>query len=195
MSRLNPAGKPVVRVMFFAHRNVGHEAVLIDQVGFTAAPAPKLEPARSASFVLDCGAAGHSISPLIYGVAGDDESLWATGATARRWGGNPTSRYNWRLNTWNLANDWFFRNAGDPKSSYEPVPGQESAARRENRASRCPCSAGSQRIRPPIRFPSRSSALSRAPGWDVPDGGNGVGRDGKPIAPGSPHPYERAVDA
>jgi hypothetical protein len=74
---------------------------------------------RTGSFVLDCRAEGRAISPLIYGIGGADGSPWATGATARRWGGNPTTRYNWRLNTWNLTKDWFFRNTGDSNSSYQ----------------------------------------------------------------------------
>ncbi|RYF06973.1 MAG: glycosyl hydrolase, partial [Deltaproteobacteria bacterium] len=60
----------------------------------------------------------HLISPLIYGTAynpqrvGQDDWLWETGTTARRWGGNNSSRYNWKLgNAWNCAFDWFFKNA------------------------------------------------------------------------------------
>ncbi|MBM7112367.1 glycoside hydrolase family 44 protein [Archangium primigenium] len=73
--------------------------------------------ARPSRVVVDCTAPGHAISPLIYGIAFNnlrelkDKHQWELGATARRWGGNPTSRYNWKLgNVWNTANDYFFRN-------------------------------------------------------------------------------------
>src|SRR5687768_2817608 len=60
---------------------------------------------RQASFTLDCRVASQPISPLIYGVGGT-EPPWETGTTARRWGGNPTTRYNWKLNTYNITKDW-----------------------------------------------------------------------------------------
>ena len=63
---------------------------------------------RNAAFTLECSGAGQAISPSIYGVGGT-ETAWETGTAARRWGGNPTTRYNWETNTFNLAHDWFFR--------------------------------------------------------------------------------------
>jgi hypothetical protein len=52
------------------------------------------------------------ISPLIYGLAGGSAALEKQVRPAlMRWGGNPSSRYNWRLgNAWNAARDWEFRN-------------------------------------------------------------------------------------
>jgi hypothetical protein len=53
-----------------------------------------------------------TISPLIYGLAGGNPVLWKqTRPTIIRWGGTPSSRYNWHLgNAWNAARDWQFRN-------------------------------------------------------------------------------------
>jgi Glycoside hydrolase family 44 len=61
---------------------------------------------------LDTEAAGRSISPLIYGVAAADAAtVRALGATVDRWGGNPSSRYNWvNGHAWNAGRDWEFRN-------------------------------------------------------------------------------------
>src|SRR5688572_22553234 len=75
---------------------------------------------RAATFTLDCTAAARPISPLIYGIGGSDNP-WSTGATAVRHGGNPTSRYNWELDTWNAANDWFYKNVGgtNPGRGYD----------------------------------------------------------------------------
>lgn len=73
---------------------------------------------RAAAFLVDCGAATRPISPLVYGIAGisgepgeEPSHVWDLGATARRWGGNGSTRYNWELgNAWNTNHDWFFRN-------------------------------------------------------------------------------------
>jgi hypothetical protein len=56
---------------------------------------------------------------MIYGIAfGDDGTASELGASARRWGGNPTSRYNWKLrNAWNTGADWFFRNVVPAKEN------------------------------------------------------------------------------
>ena len=53
----------------------------------------------------------------------DAPDQWQLGATARRWGGNHTSRYNWELgNAWNTGKDWFFKNvgySGAPRPAYQ----------------------------------------------------------------------------
>ena len=74
---------------------------------------------------LECRKPLHRISPLIFGVGYSEISdprraqPWDLGATARRWGGNSSSRYNWELgNAWNTASDWFFENV-----DYGGVPG------------------------------------------------------------------------
>jgi hypothetical protein len=65
---------------------------------------------------LSCKAPLSPISPYIYGIAYDPQhnqntSQWEIGTTIRRWGGNHTSRYNWKLgHAWNTAFDWFFMN-------------------------------------------------------------------------------------
>ena len=54
----------------------------------------------------------HPISPLIYGFNGAPKGLQqALGARLNRWGGNPSTRYNWKLgNAWNAGRDYFYRN-------------------------------------------------------------------------------------
>jgi hypothetical protein len=81
----------------------------------TAARATPGEDALTAggvSCAVDDHAAVHAISPYIYGVAGADPStLEGLGATLNRWGGNPSSRFNWVIgHAWNAASDWEFRN-------------------------------------------------------------------------------------
>ncbi|WP_407737835.1 glycoside hydrolase family 44 protein [Hyalangium sp.] len=146
---LNPKMQPFDRVIMRAHKRVGSEWVQLDSLGFTSAEAamgmaaPAMEmgmgmgmsqarkavgPPRPASLSVDCTAPSHYISSQIYGIAFDalkessGTDQWELGATVRRWGGNPTSRYNWKLNAWNTANDWFFRNTapGDrPQFTYD----------------------------------------------------------------------------
>jgi hypothetical protein len=181
MEALNPKGQRFERIMFFAHSNVGHDTVTIDEVGFTGVPP---EPARRASFVLDCGARPQPISPLIYGVS--SSSPWAMGVTARRWGGNTTSRYNWRLNTWNLTKDWFFKNTGDPRSSgYEQFL-DENRLHGVKSALTVPTLGWVAKDSSSYSFPVSVFGPQQATASDAPDAGNGVGRDGKPIPPGPP---------
>jgi hypothetical protein len=78
-------------------------------------------PPSTVKITVDATRALRPISPLIYGVAhaGTDELL-ALGASLNRWGGNPNSRYNWKLgHAWNAARDWEFRNYGRDDSKRE----------------------------------------------------------------------------
>jgi hypothetical protein len=52
----------------------------------------------------------HPISSYVYGGAypQDASTITDSGMTVVRWGGNATSRYNWRTFTYNAANDWYF---------------------------------------------------------------------------------------
>jgi hypothetical protein len=149
------------------------------------APADTTSSVRSASFVLDCSAEGQVISPLIYGVGGAGGAPWDTGTTARRWGGNPTTRYNWELNTWNAAKDWFFRNG-------EGEPGGYRSFLEENRqhgvktAMTVPTIGWVAKDGTSYSFPVAGFGPQEATAPESPDMGNGVGRNGKPIPPGPP---------
>lgn len=63
----------------------------------------------------------HPISPLIYGVSGAPEDILEDlKPTLNSWGGNPSSRYNWKVgNAWNAGREWFYRNGnlGNPEGS------------------------------------------------------------------------------
>jgi hypothetical protein len=60
--------------------------------------------------IIDALANRHPISPFVYGGAYPQNAPTITdsGLTVVRWGGNSTSRYNWKLFTINAANDWYF---------------------------------------------------------------------------------------
>lgn len=52
------------------------------------------------------------ISPLIYGLSGgESEYHTSLQPTFLSWGGNPSTRFNWKLgNAWNAGKDWFYMN-------------------------------------------------------------------------------------
>lgn len=130
MRELNPEALPFDRVVLRAHRRLRPEWVLVDDLALVMASSARAPtsaaassgvildgPVRDALFSVTCDADGTPIDERIYGIAfsprttRDDEHQWALGATARRWGGNPTERFNWQIgNAWNTASDWFFMN-------------------------------------------------------------------------------------
>jgi hypothetical protein len=142
-------------------------------------------PMRSGALFLDCRAEAKQISPLIYGVGGAGGSPWSTGTTARRWGGNPTTRYNWKLNTWNLTKDWFFKNVGDPNGSYE-VFLDENRAHNVKTAMTVPTLGWVAKDSTSWGFPASEFGQQQAMAPDNPGAGNGVGRDNKELPPGAP---------
>lgn len=62
--------------------------------------------------LVDAQRNAHPISPLIYGLSGGDaDYLRALKPTLLSWGGNPSTRYNWKLgNAWNAGSDWLYKN-------------------------------------------------------------------------------------
>lgn len=76
-----------------------------------AGPVPKSGKLKAATpMAVQCKAPGQPVSPTIFGIAWADTDK-ELGATAHRWGGNTTTRYNPKLgNAWSTANDWFFEN-------------------------------------------------------------------------------------
>lgn len=87
-------------------------SVLTEELaGRIAGPIPKSGKLKAAvPMAVECKSPGQAVSDTIFGVAfaDADEDL---GATAHRWGGNTTTRYNPKLgNAWSTGNDWFFEN-------------------------------------------------------------------------------------
>lgn len=65
---------------------------------------------------IDPTKSGSVISPYIYGLAGSDDKdpnyLTNLKAGLLRWGGNPSTRFNWAIgNAWNSGRDYEFRNS------------------------------------------------------------------------------------
>ncbi|GII75458.1 endoglucanase [Sphaerisporangium rufum] len=68
---------------------------------------------------VDLSAGRHAISPDIYGMNGADPAFAAEiGLPVARWGGNASTRYNFKNHTYNTGSDWYFENivAGPDKT-------------------------------------------------------------------------------
>lgn len=150
-------------------------------------PVPDPAP-RRASFALDCAAAAREISPLVYGIGAIDAPAWVwdLGATARRWGGNGSSRYNWELgNAWSTNHDWFFRNvpvSERPGFSYDTFL-DESRAHGMASALTVPMLGWVAKDATSYAFPVSRLGPQRATAPDLPDAGDGLRPDGSPLPP------------
>jgi Glycoside hydrolase family 44 len=158
-----------------------------------APPAPGTGDARqrAASFLVDCGAPARRISPLIYGIAGisgdpgdEPAHVWDLGATARRWGGNGSSRYNWQLgNAWNTNHDWFFRNvpvSRRARFSYETFL-EENRAHGVATALTVPMLGWVAKDATSYSFPVSVLGPQGRTAPDLPDAGDGLRGDGSPL--------------
>ena len=142
---------------------------------------------------IQCDAASHRISPLIYGIAEQpmhhDAAQWQLGATARRWGGNHTSLYNWQLgNAWNTGKDWFFKNVdfdGKAGPAYQRFI-EEDRAHGLATALTIPIIGWAAKDTSSYSFPVSVYGPQQATAPENPDIGNGVSPSGKPLTPGSP---------
>ena len=76
---------------------------------------------NAVAIVVNAAMNRRAIDPRIYGVAyASAAELAELNAPLNRWGGNSTTRYNWKLNAHNTAFDWFFQSHPDEGGA---VPG------------------------------------------------------------------------
>ncbi len=152
------------------------------------ADAEQIDPAaaRTAAVVLACRAEAQPISPLIYGLGGQ-AGIWNAGVTARRHGGNPTSRYNWELDTYNAGHDWFFKNAGGdtPGGALDPFI-SENMRHDVKTVLTLPMLDWVAKDGTSYSFPVSVFGKQQVAAPEDSNAGNGVGVDGKPLPPGPP---------
>ncbi len=184
---INPSAQPFDRITLHAKVSVGSEWVRFDKVTLTqysslnAPPAAATAATRSATLSVDCRAAGHAISPYIYGVAG---SIGDLPATASRWGGNPRTRYNWQLgNANNVGKDWFFENV--KTEDYRDFLA-DNTRQHVFAALTIPLIGWVAKDTSSAGFPSSTYGPQQAHDPYRADVGNGVGSDGVQLKPGSP---------
>lgn len=181
--------------MSFHSRIVGAGAVVLAILGLAGvyskngavedeSQTADLPSVRQASFTLDCAAAGAPISPLIYGLGGVEPPA-EIGISARRWGGNPTSRYNWEQNNYNVGKDWFFRNSPGGPGGYRAFL-DENRKRGVKTALTVPTIGWVAKDATSYGFPVAAFGPQQATAPENPDMGNGIGKDGKPITPAPP---------
>src|SRR4051794_26001415 len=152
-------------------------------------PVPKFPAAAAyaATATVDVSRPVHAIPDAIYGACElPKEKLAAYGIPVVRWGGNRSSRYNWKRNVDNAGNDWFFKNGG--KAVADPADGGWVRFAKANRA----VGVTSYLTVPMLGFVSKdghSYAFSvkkygpqKATETGHPDVGNGVRPDGTRIA-------------
>jgi hypothetical protein len=77
-------------------------------------------PAKVINVTVDVLSNRHAISPYVYGGSypKDAPTISDSGLTVVRWGGNATSRYNWKTFTNNAAADWYFEDFGYSEIGY-----------------------------------------------------------------------------
>ena len=95
-------------------------AALSSAAAFVAAGAFAVHPAMAATpavatagpaLSIDVGATGPAISPDVYGASFPTAAFAAAARLPLdRWGGNATSRYDYRTDDTNTGNDWYFEN-------------------------------------------------------------------------------------
>ncbi len=193
IASLDPGGEPFDRLTLRAASAVGEQAVEIARIAFDTGPPPRREEraapvgTRRLVAALDCRNT-HPISPLIYGIAqGNPAAAAETSATAYRWGGNTSSRYNWKLDSWNTGSDWFFRNVSNDK----PGSGWKAfveLARAEHRqiAFTLPMGGWVAKDANSCGFPTGLYPAQRKTDPYRADCGDGVARDGSILPPGPP---------
>jgi hypothetical protein len=199
LAELNPEAQPFDRVVFHGARPSSDAWTLLDRIALTRGPAVDFRsqagspggaasPPRELPAVISCGEHATKISPLIYGIAYDfqaekNEHQWQLGATIRRWGGNPTSRYNWTLHTWNVDSDWFFENLSvPPYTSFL----SSNAAHGVESALTVPIGGWVAKDGSSVGFPVSEYGPQERTDPSKPSAGNGVSKDGRPLPAGSP---------
>ena len=71
----------------------------------------EVEPAAVDKVSVKLGPPAHDVSPLVLGINfGPATAVRDIGATVRRWGGNRTTKYNWKYDVDSAGSDWFFLN-------------------------------------------------------------------------------------
>ncbi|GAA1866317.1 hypothetical protein GCM10009687_37280 [Asanoa iriomotensis] len=79
--------------------------------------------AAGPALTVDAAQDRHPISPHVYGMNFADAALAdELDLPVRRWGGNATTRYDYRYDTTNRASDWFFENIAEENDDPAALP-------------------------------------------------------------------------
>jgi len=119
---------PFQKIVWYNNSANSQAAFYIDAISLTSTPVNPPAVTSGPALSVNASAERHAISPLIYGLNFPDESLAAElHLPIQRWGGNSTTRYNWKLDTHNTASDWYFENIPADNPNRAALPdGSES---------------------------------------------------------------------
>jgi hypothetical protein len=155
-----------------------------------AATLPSAPAAGHVALAVDCAAASHRIDSAIYGIAFDprrypaDDFVWRMSPGARRWGGNPSSRYNWELGrAWNTGNDWFFENhnlTGSDTFTYDTFL-RDDLEHHVTTALTVPMLGWVAKDTTSYSFPVSQLGAQQGTDPQNPDAGNGIAASGAPL--------------
>lgn len=202
MRELNPDGLKFDRFTLRAMRPLKQPWIEIDRIALTAfaggdGPPQKVASVqKDASVEIDCDKDARPISKYIYSIAynarldrEDAGFYWELKPPMRRWGGNPTSRYNWKHGrAWNTADDWFFQNVnftGDPNFTYRDFLDANEKKNVET-ALTVPALGWVAKDTTSHSFPVSEFGEQQQAAPENGKAGNGMTPDGKPIPPGPP---------
>ncbi|MCC6811048.1 MAG: glycoside hydrolase family 44 protein [Deltaproteobacteria bacterium] len=214
IGELNPKGLPYDRVVFRSRTQFKSDTpVYFDKIAlirrtadtFDANAPPSSQPlvakvalkagaTEQKSFAIDCFGKTHKISPMIYGIAvnvrmnAKHAYVWSLNAAARRWGGNPMSRYNWEHGTaWNTGSDYFFKNVNYSGGDYSYRTFiRDNVTHNMQTALTVPMLGWVAKDTHSFSFPVSEFGAQRETDPEEHRAGNGVSKDGKPIPPGPP---------
>jgi hypothetical protein len=103
-------------------------AFVLVSVSVLSPNAAGAQSSGQAMVMVDAAANRHPISPYIYGVAlGDESALKALNSPDNRIGGDSYSTYNWKVNTYNNGQDWFYESSPSsfwPQAEVSMKPGE-----------------------------------------------------------------------
>ncbi|MEO6602746.1 MAG: glycoside hydrolase family 44 protein [Polyangiaceae bacterium] len=184
-AELNPRGAEFDRITLRAKSPVPADWMLFDRVVLTkldasaASAAAANVPTKSVKLSVSCVAPGRPINEGIYGIAGDAGDM---GASARRWGGNAVTRYNWQIGASNVGKDWFFENT---KSDHRKFL---SDSQKQNTASALtiPIIGWIAKDATSVGFPSSVYGPQHKNDPYKPDAGDGMRADSTLIKPKAP---------
>jgi uncharacterized protein (TIGR03437 family) len=79
-------------------------------LGLLCLPLANPQASTGPALSVDAAAQTHPISPDIYGINDYSDQGLASELrlSVRRWGGDATTRYNWQLDSYNSASDWYY---------------------------------------------------------------------------------------
>lgn len=108
----------VVDGVWVQYQDGATKTFYVDDLLFIESTTPPPPPA-TVTVTVDPSADRRAISPAIYGVNfGDDAQAADLRWPIRRWGGNSTTRYNWRVDVHSVGVDWFYFNY----TNFDPAP-------------------------------------------------------------------------